>query len=129
MTIRSTCSKTILSQLIRSIGFIMNQYQVNSLFCSFLLHGDSFRGLANRFRMSPAKVHQAVSETCQVIAEVLTLIEMAPPTEDDWIRIEKEFYKHWNFPNCIRALDGKHVVIQAPGKVVASSEITRAFFP
>ena len=83
--------------------------------CSFLSHGDSYRSLANRFRISPAKVHQAVRETCQAIAEVLTPIEMAPPTREDWIRIEKEFNKCWNFPNFIGALDGKHLVIQAPG--------------
>ena len=65
--------------------------------------------------MSPAKVHQIVKNTCQAIAEVLTPIEMAPPTEEDWIQIEKEFYKRWNFPNCVGALDGKHIIIQAPG--------------
>ena len=65
--------------------------------------------------MSPAKVHQAVKETCKAIAEVLILIEMPPPTKEDWIRIEKEFYKRWNFPNCLGAIDGKHIIIQAPG--------------
>ena len=43
--------------------------------------------------MSPAKVHQIIKNTYQAIAEVLTPIEMAPPTQEDWIRIEKEFYK------------------------------------
>ena len=79
--------------------------------CSFLLHGHSYRRLANRFRISPAKVHQAVKETCQAT-------EIAPPTKENWIHIKKEFYKHWNFPNCLGVLDGKHVVIQAPGNSV-----------
>nr|XP_022907898.1 protein ALP1-like [Onthophagus taurus] len=39
---------------------------------------------------------------------------MPTPTEDDWKRIAHEFWTIWNFPNCLGALDGKHVVIQTP---------------
>ena len=39
---------------------------------------------------------------------------MKPPTKQDWISIEQSFYKQWNFPNCVGAVDGKHIVIQAP---------------
>ena len=39
---------------------------------------------------------------------------MKPPTHQDWQKIENHFYTCWNFPNCIAAVDGKHVVIQAP---------------
>uniref|UniRef100_A0A8C6LXM2 DDE Tnp4 domain-containing protein n=1 Tax=Nothobranchius furzeri TaxID=105023 RepID=A0A8C6LXM2_NOTFU len=36
------------------------------------------------------------------------------PTMEDWNAIEEGFRERWNFPNCIGALDGKHVVLQAP---------------
>ena len=75
--------------------WINNVIQINMpipsvlfFFSSFLSHGDSYRSLANRFHLSPAKVHQAVRETCKAIAEVLTPIEMLPPTTEDWIKIE-----------------------------------------
>ena len=39
---------------------------------------------------------------------------MASPQNEDWIRIAQGFEMKWNFLNCIGALGGKHVVIQAP---------------
>ncbi len=39
---------------------------------------------------------------------------MPVPQEADWIAIAKGFQDQWQFPNCIGAIDGKHVVIQAP---------------
>lgn len=36
---------------------------------------------------------------------------MFMPSEDNWKEIAKEFYIRWNFPHCIGAVDGKHVVI------------------
>ena len=41
---------------------------------------------------------------------------MLEPSEDDWKEIAERFYACWNFPNCIGALDGKHIVIQSPSR-------------
>lgn len=41
---------------------------------------------------------------------------MPIPKKEHFIRIASEFYKKWNFPNCIGALDGKHIRIKRPGK-------------
>ena len=38
----------------------------------------------------------------------------APCSEPEWPNISKAFEVEWNFPNCLGAIDGKHVVIQAP---------------
>lgn len=39
---------------------------------------------------------------------------MPVPTKEQWQKIAEEFWNTWNFPNCIGAIDGKHVQITAP---------------
>jgi hypothetical protein len=39
---------------------------------------------------------------------------MPTPTRITWSQIVNEFWDLWNFPNCIGAIDGKHVKFQAP---------------
>ena len=39
---------------------------------------------------------------------------MPVPTTEDWKTIEKQFSNRWNFPNCVGALDGKHILVTAP---------------
>ena len=57
-----------------------------------------------------------IRETCDVIWEVLSPMELPEPKARDWKRIADGFYSRWNFPNCLGALDGKHIVMQAPPK-------------
>jgi len=37
-----------------------------------------------------------------------------PKNSSDWKNIALDFNEKWNFPNCLGAIDGKHVVIQSP---------------
>ena len=68
--------------------------------------------------MSPTTVTRIIRETTSVIWEVLCEqgFMQHPETETEWKHISKEFFELWNFPNCLGCIDGKHVVIQAPGK-------------
>jgi len=59
-------------------------------------------------------VQSIVLEVCSAIISKLKEEYLSIPSEEDWKRIAKEFWDIWNFPNCIGALDGKHVVIDAP---------------
>lgn len=39
---------------------------------------------------------------------------MPVPTVGKWRQIAEDFHHLWDFPNCLGAIDGKHVQIQAP---------------
>ena len=89
---------------------------INNSFPSFrfLASDDSYHTLAGRFRLSASKVCLIVPSVCDTIWKTLVDTYMPPPTEDDWKRIEYGFRTRWNFPNCVGALDGKHVALRKP---------------
>jgi len=41
---------------------------------------------------------------------------MKKPTTEDWEKICHDFWTQWNIPNCIGAVDGKHVRIRCPSQ-------------
>lgn len=40
--------------------------------------------------------------------------EIPKLTNEQWLHIANNFNVKWNFPNCIGAIDGKHVAIKCP---------------
>ena len=66
--------------------------------------------------MGRSTVHEIINETCEAIWQALQPDFMKPPTRQDWEQIEKGFRLKWHFPNCVGALDGKHISIKAPPK-------------
>ncbi len=55
-----------------------------------------------------------IRDTCKAISMALADFIEPPKMEDDWRRVAADFQRSWNFPNCIGAIDGKHVQIKAP---------------
>ena len=83
----------------------------------FLVSGDSQVSLSYLFRMGKKSVSRIVSETSEAIIQVLLQDYMSPPeTEEQWKNIAQEFGDLWQFPHVVGAIDGKHVVIEAPAK-------------
>lgn len=87
--------------------------------CVTLRHlstGDAHVTLAASYRMSPSVIGRTIKETCSVIWDVLLSKNyFTPPSQcQKWIKIAHEFEHNWNFPHCLGAIDGKHVIIQAP---------------
>ena len=84
----------------------------------YLATGDSQFTISSCYRISSATVGRVIRETCQVLWLVLTEkgFLAVPKTTNAWLSIADEFEKRWNFPHCLGAIDGKHIVIQAPAR-------------
>ena len=82
----------------------------------YLVTGDAQTTIAASYRMSKTSVHRIIKETTQVIWDELLQAGFlkVPSTENEWKSIACEFENKWNFPNCVGAIDGKHIVMQAP---------------
>ena len=81
----------------------------------FLATGDTQTTLAFSYRVGQSTLSNIIMEGCAAIWETLMPRVLKPPcTQDEWRKIAAEFHAMWNFPMCIGALDGKHVMIQAP---------------
>ena len=82
----------------------------------YLVTGDAQTTIAASYRMSKTSVHRIIKETTRVIWDELLKAGFlkVPSNEDEWRSIAYEFEQKWNFPNCVGAIDGKHVVMQAP---------------
>ncbi|CAN7952222.1 unnamed protein product, partial [Ixodes pacificus] len=81
-----------------------------------LFPGESQKSLAYQFRLAPATVHEALWETCLAICSTLDHLVRTPATEAEWMEKVEDFKMLWQFPNCVAAIDGKHVQIVKPAK-------------
>ena len=81
-----------------------------------LCSGDSNTTIACSYRVGISTVWKIIRETCIALWKVLLENNYikAPSSKEEWRKIAEEFETSWNFPNCIGAIDGKHIVIQAP---------------
>lgn len=83
-------------------------------FCRYLATGESYRSLHHQFRVGTTTISNIIPEVCSAIWETMRRTYIKKPTTQDWEQIAEMFWKKWNFPNCIGAVDGKHIVIQSP---------------
>ncbi|CAH2095637.1 unnamed protein product [Euphydryas editha] len=64
-----------------------------------------------RYVSTPA-ISQIIPEVCKAINSVLKDQIKLPQTPAEWLSIEEGFRR--KFPRCVRAIDGKHIVIKCP---------------
>ncbi|KAL2085802.1 hypothetical protein ACEWY4_019122 [Coilia grayii] len=79
----------------------------------YLATGDSFRSVAFSYRVGVSTVAGVVKQVCEAIWDCLQDTYMPVPDAAEWRRIAADF-NNLAFPNCLGAMDGKHVVIEAP---------------
>ena len=81
----------------------------------FLATGESYRSLSFQFRISKAAISYIVFEVCNAIMKKMQPMYLkVPETKEHWLEIASMFEKRWQYPHCLGAIDGKHIVMQPP---------------
>ena len=81
----------------------------------FLATRETYRSLSLQFRISRSTVSYIVSQVCMAIYKNMAHLYLkTPKSVKDWEDIASEFEAKWQYPNCIGAIDGKHIVMQQP---------------
>lgn len=84
----------------------------------YLVTGDAQSTIADSYRMGKTSVCRIIKETSDALWDQLLKngFLKAPKTEEEWVEIADQFESKWNFGNCLGAIVGKHVVMQAPAR-------------
>lgn len=81
----------------------------------YLAEGEAQQSQAFNFRMGKATVSNIVRETCDAIWTALHSTYLKTPNSpEEWKKIADCFEEEWNFPHCLGAIDGKHIMIECP---------------
>ncbi|XP_068116824.1 uncharacterized protein [Hyperolius riggenbachi] len=80
----------------------------------FLASGHTYTALHYEFRMGISTVQKIVMTTCEVLWKRLQPRHMCFPTVQKWIEIADNYWMKHNFPNCLGAIDGKHIRLVCP---------------
>ncbi len=75
--------------------------------------------LAYCYCLGVQTVSDCIKETCIAIEKQMLPVYLPKPTVGMWKDMALSFENRWQFPNCIGALDGKHICITAPTKSVS----------
>lgn len=68
--------------------------------------------LKYQFYIAQSTISRIIFETCEALWAVLMPIVLNPPGQNEWKNVADGFESKCQFPNCIGAVDGKHVVMQ-----------------
>lgn len=78
----------------------------------YLATGCTFVSLGLYFARGETTVGMVVYETTKKLWNELKEEYMLLPRKEQWISIAQRFESIWNLPNCIGAIDGKHIRIE-----------------
>jgi hypothetical protein len=77
-------------------------------------------------RVGLSTASNIINETCEALWKTLMPVYLSKPSTDVWKKHANNFQRVTDFPNCVGAVDGKHVVIQAPNTSGSPTIIIKA---
>ncbi|KAK5648294.1 hypothetical protein RI129_003186 [Pyrocoelia pectoralis] len=81
----------------------------------FIATGESYRSLMYSTRIHESSISRFVPQVWQAIYMHLKSNYIhTPNTAEEWLKIAEEFNYLWQFPNCLGALDGRHIKFRPP---------------
>ena len=83
----------------------------------FLATGESYTSLQYQFRINKGTLCMIIPRVCEAISETLAHdFVKCPSSVEEWEDISNQFWERWQLPNCLGAIDGKHVrILHPPG--------------
>ena len=95
----------------------------------YLASGDSQTLIGFLFKMGRSTVNGIIEEVCTELWRVLSPDYVRrPTTATEWNEIAEEFHKVCDMPNCIGALDGKHIRMRKPAESGSLWHNCKGFF-
>ncbi|XP_011862589.1 PREDICTED: uncharacterized protein LOC105559121 [Vollenhovia emeryi] len=85
-----------------------------TLTLSYLAHGNAVRTQSWDYRVGRSTVYKIIPEVCEAIWNALHPTYLPYMSQEKLIKVAEEFYLKWQFPNCVGAVDGKHIKIRCP---------------
>ena len=85
----------------------------------YFASGESFCLLEYQFRISRKALSYIVEQVAAAMIKILgeTCLKTLNTT-DEWVKISQKFKELWNFPNGLGGVDGKHIVLQQPKRIL-----------
>lgn len=84
---------------------------------TYLKSGSTFSNLSFWWMCNRVTLGRITHEVCQAIIQYLEVAaDCRPGTTADWENIADEFWKLWQLPHCLGAVDGKHIGVKKFGK-------------
>jgi hypothetical protein len=94
----------------------------------FLATGEPYTSLQYQFRISKSILSLLIPKVCSAISDHLSSFITCPNTTEKWEEIAHDFQVKWQLPNCLGAIDGKHVRILHPNGTGSDYYNYKGFF-
>lgn len=98
----------------------MNAHQKLCIMLRYLATGETFRSLAFQYRVHRSTIGRIVDKCFDGIIKNFLEKAIPTPTTASLQQNIDNFFAKWNFPNCVGAIDGKHIRIKCPPRAGSS---------